>query len=351
MRIRNDMLISVRTVRNPFRYGSDRRRLFATHSQEPQTVGAWINERVLLGEDRDTLTFYLRYASRRGYIELSRYGVPVRATPPAAPYVRPYAPAPVSTPVGSTNYDEFGVEFEFILPAGQSLATVAQRITLAGIDCHFEGYNHFLRPTWKTVTDGSVSAGGEVVSPVLRGEDGMRQVAKVCEVLNEMGCRVNRTCGLHVHVNSRGLGLDYFRRLVALYATNEDILDSIQPPSRRNNYFCGTVKNYMRVADDCHPDHASRMIPGRYRKVNLEAYRRHRTVEFRQHSGTIDGEKACAWVRLCLAMTAFARGTEVVPVAGNLESFLCALNVSAEDRAYFETRRARIAAVQQRRAA
>jgi hypothetical protein len=39
---------------------------------------------------------------------------------------------------------------------------------------------------------------------------------------------------------------------------------------------------------------------GRYFKVNLQALRVHGTVEFRQHSGTVDGTKVENWVRFLL---------------------------------------------------
>jgi hypothetical protein len=347
------MMITVRSYRNPFRYGSDRRRFFSGHLRSAETVATFIRRCTEAGHDRGAVTFYLRYASGRGYIELTSHGVPVRATVAPAP-VRPYAPAPVAEYSGSTDPNNFGVEFECLPPAGMSRAALAARITAAGVDCHEEGYNHFVRPTWKVVTDGSIGYdGAEVVSPILNGEEGFRQVAKVCETLTAAGCQIKKSCGFHVHVNARGQGLDFFRRLVALYATNEDLLDSVQPASRRANVYCATVKNFSPVSTAQSADElCSRMVPDRYRKLNLESYRRHRTVEFRQHSGTVDAGKALAWVRLCLAMCAFARGTETVPAAADLATFLGAMNVSEDDRFYFEIRRARFAvAAPQRRAA
>ena len=39
----------------------------------------------------------------------------------------------------------------------------------------------------------------------------------------------------------------------------------------------------------------------RYHKVNLQSYYRHGTVEFRQHSGTLNAAKAVNWVRMLAA--------------------------------------------------
>jgi hypothetical protein len=40
----------------------------------------------------------------------------------------------------------------------------------------------------------------------------------------------------------------------------------------------------------------------RYYKLNAESFERHGTVEFRQHSGTIEFKKISSWIRICNAM-------------------------------------------------
>ena len=55
-------------------------------------------------------------------------------------------------------------------------------------------------------------------------------------------------------------------------------------------------------------------------KVNLEAYSRHRTVEFRQHSGTINFTKIENWVRFLGRMIIFA-STSSLPTGSRLEDF------------------------------
>ena len=45
----------------------------------------------------------------------------------------------------------------------------------------------------------------------------------------------------------------------------------------------------------------------RYLKLNLEAFGRYGTVEFRQHSGTLNGEKAEAWIGLLVALVNSAK--------------------------------------------
>ncbi|KAA3846594.1 amidoligase enzyme, partial [Bacteroides ovatus] len=45
----------------------------------------------------------------------------------------------------------------------------------------------------------------------------------------------------------------------------------------------------------------------RYHKVNFEAYSRHRTVEFRQHSGTTNFTKMENWIRFLNGLITFAK--------------------------------------------
>src|SRR5262249_39920135 len=93
----------------------------------------------------------------------------------------------------------FGVELEVTLPAGT---------------CSVGGYHAgvqvpALPPGWKAERDSSIQPGpgympGEVVSPVLKGADGLRQLKTVYDWLNSVGAKVNRSTGFHVHVSGEG---------------------------------------------------------------------------------------------------------------------------------------------------
>ena len=70
--------------------------------------------------------------------------------------------------------------------------------------------------------------GVEIVSPVLRGGDGLEQVRKVADLLNRMDAHVNATCGLHVHVGVTSAAgndfddvADWVRRLLNTTAQHE----------------------------------------------------------------------------------------------------------------------------------
>jgi Putative amidoligase enzyme len=200
----------------------------------------------------------------------------------------------------STFNRKFGIEIEAY---GISRDRVAQALRNAGINCNAEHYNHDTSNNWKVVTDGSLSGNDtfELVSPILEGENGLAQVRTVSEVLVRLGARINRTCGLHVHFDAVGMDLQNWKRLLTNYAGLESTIDSMMPQSRRgdSNTYCRSMKianlgakiEAARTLDQCR-----NIFPNRYSKINTQAFARHRTVEFRQHSGTFEGEKIVNWV-------------------------------------------------------
>ena len=229
----------------------------------------------------------------------------------------------------------YGVEIECLLPCGAGLAEPTSRelherlaaaIMERGVACVAEGYNHQLRSTWKIVSDSSVSADGcvsaELVSPPLSGDVGFDQIRRVCEVLTAFGARINTTCGLHVHVDATDEPISFFRNIALLYMQFEPVIDAIMPRSRRGaqNPYCRPVQisDVTRVLRAASVNDVAREIGAsdRFRKLNLTAFWRHGTVEFRHHSGTTDADKIISWITSCLRMADAAHSLdtqELVP--------------------------------------
>lgn len=222
----------------------------------------------------------------------------------------------------------FGVELEFIAPRGHDRRSIAAELTNAGVAAFDAGYTHATSAKWKLVSDLSVSGEGEameLVSPILEGERGLADLRKACEVLTRIGCKANRTCGLHVHVGARSMSIQAMRRLAIMYSDFEDVIDACLPPSRRgaaNNYLQpvkGANRNQILSANDAREmarvihRHGNTMSE-RYRKLNFTAHWKHGTVEFRHHSGTTEADKACNWVSFCVRMVVAAERDEAAPV-------------------------------------
>lgn len=197
----------------------------------------------------------------------------------------------------------FGVEIEILMTPGLSQELIETALRDDGINATIERYNHQTRQHWKIITD--ASCGWEIVSPILSGEQGLNELRKVCETLTRIGCKVDKSCGLHVHIGADRLGVAKVRSVVKRWLGNEDNFDSIQPRSRRgtSNQFCQPLAVTMRahLIDNCLTiEDIAGLQSTRYSKLNLRSYFTHRTIEFRHHAGSTDTTKVVNWVKFLL---------------------------------------------------
>lgn len=216
---------------------------------------------------------------------------------------------PTSTQLDYSFTRKFGIEIEAYNCTREKLAS---ELRAAGIDVAVEGYNHTTRNHWKLVTDASLTGNNtfELVSPVLEGETGLKELEKVCWVLEFCDVKVNDSCGLHIHMDAADFDLQTWKNLALSYKHLERVIDSFMPQSRRQNYYCKGLSSIS--ASDIQEaqsiaDLQAAFGNNRYRKVNLEAYARHRTVEFRQHSGTTNFTKMENWIRFLNGLITFAK--------------------------------------------
>lgn len=233
----------------------------------------------------------------------------------------------------------FGIEIEFYNADHYALI---QALASRGIECVDEGYNHITRFHWKIVRDSSVSGinSGELVSPVLSGELGMNQVSLVCEALAEVGAKVNKSCGFHVHFGVDDLNVEDFKRLVNLYSLNAPVIESFLARSRRDSFYCKvhTMYELTRIASArTIAELSSESVSGdRYHAINFQAYTRHGTIEFRQHQGTVEFAKISAWVYFGMAMIRQSKRT--VSVWDTVQNLVSGLNLSEMTQQYFVRR-------------
>lgn len=199
---------------------------------------------------------------------------------------------------------KFGIEIEAYGVSRDRLRTALHN---AGIDIESESYNHDTRNHWKIVSDGSVRGENafELVSPPLVGTEGLEQVKTVCRILESLNAQVNKTCGLHVHFDATNLTTRAWKNVFLNYGMFETEIDSIMPASRRGNVntYCRSLANLNRttIENGTNLRAISDSVFGssRYYKVNCQSFWRHRTIEFRQHSGTVEYTKIYNWVMIC----------------------------------------------------
>jgi hypothetical protein len=211
----------------------------------------------------------------------------------------------------------FGFEAEFF---GMSHEHAAEALSGNGIDTRADGYHHNTKDYWRITEDGSVSYEGcELVSPILgvRNKDDIATSRKSLSILRAEGGQVNRSCGLHIHHNLRGKTCADVSETLAHWAGFQPLIDTIVPPSRRNGEYVSSMYDAVRwrnaaLRNMSMPEHipATRMDTtyfGRYHAVNLQAVHDHGTIEYRQHSGTLNPEKLYNWVLFTRAMHDVAR--------------------------------------------
>ena len=211
----------------------------------------------------------------------------------------------------------YGVEIEFKTANGvdydsyeaeQQRRAIASALQAEGINAQSESYNHTTRSYWKLISD--ASAGHEIVSPILRGEEGFKEIEKVCKVLIALGYKVDKSCGMHVHHGANDLSSEQVKAVFALAIKWETVIDHLVAPSRKSNQYCrsnnvnrdltliGTKDALNTLKKTAHIQHYGSCGHDRYLKVNYTAYLRHGTIEFRQHQGTLDAKKIVWWIIL-----------------------------------------------------
>lgn len=261
-------------------------------------------------------------------------------------------PAAITTATAWTpdfNFNRrFGIEIEGY---GVNMRVLATKLQEAGIPTTVEGYNHNTRNHWKVITDGSLSGDNtfELVSPVLEGEAGLAQLEKVSEVLVALRVKINKTCGLHIHFDASAMNIQGWKNLYKNYIEFETAIDAFMPNSRRanNNTYCKSLtKGWSKTSifqsiDSCANVQAiARLYSSRYFKINAESYARHNTVEFRQHSGTIEFAKMKNWILFLDGLVKFSQSQ--VTASGELEK--AAQFCSLETMNYLHTRCQELAA-------
>ena len=232
----------------------------------------------------------------------------------------------------------FGLELE-IVPAPGYEVGFKTRITRAlteqaGVRTHATGYMGRAYSVWQVKDDSTVSIkrdrqtwyGCEVVSPVLEDRpESWEAVKKVCETLEANGAKVNVNCGMHVHVGVGDLNCNELKNIVKAYGTFGDEIDRVLPRSRRVNgnkarwcrrlwsgYNRQTILNRINNAEFIHQlENVLAAQNGRYNALSLGAYRRIGTIEFRQHSGTTDPEKAVMWAQWCVKFVSTFKAVDV----------------------------------------
>lgn len=205
----------------------------------------------------------------------------------------------------------FGCEFELSV----------NRNKAARYGLNVGGYHHgtqvpFLPEGWTASHDGSLRTTPsritcEIVSPILRGEAGIRQVYEVLKDLNAKGFKVAIGAGTHVHVGFANQPESQIRRLIQIVAYLETaIYATTGTKSRQRNHYCKGLRRHQTAAQ------ASRVMKrDRYYILNISNLegRRLPTIEFRAFSGSLNPVKILGWIQMCLGIVERGLTTKRLP--------------------------------------
>jgi hypothetical protein len=169
------------------------------------------------------------------------------------------------------------------------------------------------------------SDGVEFQTPKLAGKQGQESLEAVCAVINDAGMTTDRSTGLHIHLDGRGLIPTNDKRtpdnlidLWVFYLSFEEVILSFLPPSRRRNSYCRLLRTDYNAKDvqECkNIDQLERLWysdskakvqyrktqkydSSRYAGVNIHSLLKDGHIEIRYHSGTTNARKILEWTAL-----------------------------------------------------
>jgi hypothetical protein len=179
--------------------------------------------------------------------------------------------------------------------------------------------------------DGSVNSSTEFphaheICLIATEKDIKKLVKKVCKLIAPHSS-VNKTCGLHVHLDMRKRNTD--KTYANLFAA-QPLLYGMCPKSRVNGSYSCPVSDYEPFSErDGYDD-------DRYVGINHTAYEKHDTFEVRIHAGTVSETKINNWIKLLIKIADspvksvsgvdmwknFKQGKRKIKLSGNLEKYV-----------------------------
>lgn len=140
--------------------------------------------------------------------------------------------------------------------------------------------------------------GREFVSPILQGDEGFAEIRAICDIAERYRWSVDRSCGLHVHVDARDLSSDQLLQVIYAYRKSYPLWKRFVSRRRGDNSMCGSPQYVPR--DVRGAEHVEDFIESRdrFEFVNWRSYLRYGSIEIRLYRGTLQAREICNWVAL-----------------------------------------------------
>ena len=177
---------------------------------------------------------------------------------------------------------------------------------------------------WKVVKDASIEAYRdleqcELVTPILSIMDECT-LLQVIRELYDGGARVNKSCGIHIHVDAAAFTPQAIINLVALIESNEKLIYKALGISKERLRYCKRINEDLvqmikeqkpkTVADIqklWYKESPYELVEGkyhstRYHGLNLHSIYYNGTIEFRIFNGSLDSAEVMAYLHFALAL-------------------------------------------------
>ena len=174
--------------------------------------------------------------------------------------------------------------------------------------------------------DGSIDGehGCEYISKPMNGDQLFHEIDEMGDYLWNEGYHMNRSCGLHIHIDARDLFYKELKGIMLVIKSFEDTIFNILPKSRSKTNWCKklpmTKESIMQIHSDSdfiaswydycgeYPS-MDKYNDSRYHGLNLHARVYLGTIEFRYHSGTNNKTKIKNWITICQSIV--QKGIEI----------------------------------------
>lgn len=186
-------------------------------------------------------------------------------------------------------------------------------------------------PYWTIKSDGSVSSGGEMVSPILDIDDpaSREQVTRAINALRAAGCTTDAAAGIHVHIDGSDLTPEQVAAVARVFTKFEDCIYRVASSGWQtirhgaNRYAkplgdaqvkaLAKAKTMEKVsagyygAPGAEYRHTSHGDNARYYGLNLHSWFYRKTIEFRVFNSSLNPERVQGYIGMCMAIVQDAR--------------------------------------------
>lgn len=140
--------------------------------------------------------------------------------------------------------------------------------------------------------------GKEFVSPILQGDEGFAEVRDFCRIAERRDWTVDRSCGLHIHLDLSGDSSDECLRIAYAYRKTYPMWKKFVTSRRGSNSMCGSPQYSSADIRTCEHIEDFAEARDRFEFVNWRSFIRHGSFEVRLYDGTLNAREVCNWIAL-----------------------------------------------------